>query len=88
MSLDSDRLRLFYSAQDVDDDRRQASQQRALHQARCRCCGRFAKPGAFRYGEICSRCVQDDKRLAIKRKVEQARRWWKLTRPGARSPFV
>ena len=80
--------RLFASPQDVDDDRRQASQQRALTQPRCRCCGRFANPALFRYEAICERCVQDDKRPAIRRKVEQARNWWQWTHPGTRSPFV
>jgi NAD-dependent SIR2 family protein deacetylase len=73
-------LRLFASPRDADDDRRAATRQRALQQPRCRCCGRFAKPALFQFGEVCSRCIYDDARPAIQRKVEQARKWWSMTR--------
>jgi hypothetical protein len=85
---DRSSLRLFVSPQDVDDDRREASQRHALHQCRCRCCGRFAKERLLQFEAVCDHCIYEDQRPAIRQKVEQARKWWRLTRPQERSPFV
>jgi hypothetical protein len=34
----------------------------------------------MQFGEVCDRCIYDDARPAIQRKVEQARKWWSMTR--------
>jgi hypothetical protein len=70
-------LRLFYSPYDEIEDRRRACSQRAQHQCRCGCCGRFAIQTGLRYGAVCDHCVRDT-RSAIRRKVEQAEKWWQL----------
>jgi len=72
-------LRLFASPQDAADDRRQAARQRASRQLRCGACGRFARAERMQFGHVCDHCIYDDKRRAIRDKVEQARRWWVLT---------
>jgi hypothetical protein len=71
-------LRLFYSPADEETDRHQARVYRALFQCRCRCCGRFARERLLQFGAICDYCIYEDQRPAIRQKVEQARRWWKL----------
>lgn len=75
--------RLFRSIQDKAEDRHVARVQQALHQSRCRVCGRFTKSGSMVLHDlICPDCGMDY-RPGIMRKVEQIRRWWDATRNAA-----
>jgi len=76
----TERLRLFTSAADAAEDARLRRVDRAQDQPRCTACGRFTRSQSTFYGGICAHCITEDRRPAIRRKVDQAKRWWKETR--------
>jgi len=68
-------LRLFSSPQDVIENRRRARQVRADGQLRCRSCGRWMLAAQITELGVCEHCVYRDERPAIRRKVDQCKRW-------------